>query len=113
MIQLIANPEKYDGKLVFVKGVGNLQYEGDAVYLNIDDYINGNTLNGLWITLDEDVISYEEAKKYNGKYVIIIGEFDKDNKGHFGSWSGSINHITRYDAIKEEPVVTGRSSIFP
>ena len=38
MVQLLATPEKYDGKLVRVIGVGNLEFEGNYLSLNKEDH---------------------------------------------------------------------------
>lgn len=96
IINLIATPEKYHGKVVRVIGVGNLEFEGDAIYLSRDDYKYVSN-NGLWIELGEKATSYDEAKKLNGKYVIVEGTFDKNDTGHMGMWSGSIKKISRYE----------------
>ena len=96
MISLIANPEKYDNKMVTVIGVGNLEFEGNKVCLSkndLDYHISGNC---FWLELSEET-PYEEAKNLNGKYVIIEGTFDVKNKGHFGRYSGTITNITRYE----------------
>ena len=96
MIQLIAAPEKYDGQLVRVIGVGNLEFEGNCISLSKEDlkYCVGNS---IWIELGEKALSYEEAQKYNGEYVIIEGIFDKDDCGHWDMFCGSIKNISRYD----------------
>ena len=52
LIQLIANPEKYDGKQVQVVGFLRLEFEGNALYLHEDDYTNnlyGNAV-GIGVT---------------------------------------------------------------
>lgn len=95
MVQLLTSPEKYDGKLVRVIGVGNLEFEANHLSLSKEDHTY-NTGNSIWIELGEKAISYEEAKKYNGKYVIVEGFFDKDDKGHFGMFCGAIKNISRY-----------------
>jgi len=96
VIQLIATPEKYDGQLVRVIGVGNLEFEGNCISLSKEDLKYG-VGNSIWIELGEKTISYEEAKKYNGEYVIIEGVFDKDDCGHMDMFRGSIKNISRYD----------------
>ncbi len=96
MIQLIANPEKYDGELVRVIGVGNLEFEGDCIALSKEDLKYG-VGNSIWIELGKKAISYEEAKQYNGEYVIVEGIFDKDYCGHMGLFRGSIKNINRYE----------------
>ena len=96
MIQLIATPEKYDGQLVRVIGVGNLEFEGNCISLSKEDLKYG-VGNSIWIELGKKTISYEEAQKYNGEYVIIEGVFDKDDCGHMDMFCGSIKNISRYD----------------
>ena len=96
MIQLIATPEKYDGQLVRVIGVGNLEFEGNCISLSKEDLKYG-VGNSIWIELDEKAISYEEAQQYNGEYVIIEGIFDKNDCGHMDMFCGSIKNISRYD----------------
>lgn len=103
MVQLLATPEKYDGKLVRVIGVGNLEFEGDSLSLNKEDYEHG-TGSSIWLELGEKAISYKEAKEYNGKYVIVEGFFDKDDCGHFDMFRGSIKDISRYDLWEREKV---------
>lgn len=96
LVQLIATPERYDGKLIRVHGVGNLEFEGNYLSLSKEDY-QYHVGNGVWLELGDRAISYEEAKEYNGKYVIVEGFYDKDDKGHFGMFHGSIKDISRYE----------------
>ena len=97
MIQLIATPERYHGKLVRVVGVGNLEFEGNAIYLSKDD-ISYQVYNAVWLDFDNNTtLSYAEAKKHNGKYVIVEGIFDKDHSGHMGLFHGAITNISRYE----------------
>lgn len=96
MVQLIATPEKYDGEFVRVIGVGNLEFEGNCLSLSKDD-LKYHTGNSIWIELGSKAISYEEAKQYNGEYVIVEGYFDKDDCGHMNLFCGSIKNISRYE----------------
>ena len=110
IIQLIANPAEYHGKKIMVHGVGNLSFEGTSVYLCIDNWYYLSTKNALWVTMNceiiddelwyyinDKLISYEEAQKYNGKYVLIEGTFDMYETGHGGLFSGGIYNVTRFD----------------
>lgn len=96
IVQLLAAPEKYDGKLVRVIGVGNLDIEVNYISLSKEDYAYGAG-NSIWIELRKKAISYDKAKEYNGKYVIVEGFFDKDDRGHFDMFCGSIKDISRYE----------------
>lgn len=97
IIQLIANPEAYHNKQVSVIGIGNLEFERNSLYYSKEDCENFIFKNGVWIELGENATPYEEAVKYNGKYVIVVGTYDMYQCGHFGMYSGSIVNIIRYD----------------
>ena len=53
ILQLLATPEKFDGKLVRVIGFLCLAFEGDAVYLHREDFDHGLTQNALWVDVPE------------------------------------------------------------
>ncbi|MEE1198014.1 MAG: hypothetical protein U0K54_02580 [Acutalibacteraceae bacterium] len=96
MLQLLTSPEKYDGKLIRVIGIGNIEFEGNCISPSIDDF-NHYTGNSIWIELDEEKTPYNEAWQHNGRYVIVEGIFDKDDCGHMGMFRGSIKNISRYE----------------
>ena len=95
MLQLISTPEKYDGKLVRVIGVGNIGFEDNCISLSKEDwkYMTGNE---IWLEFSELATPYEDAVKYNGEYVIIEGVYNKENRGHMGLFHGAIEHVSRY-----------------
>lgn len=92
MIQLIANPEKYDGQYVRVMGFLRLEFEGNALYLHQEDYEESLSKNGVWV----DVVETEANRKFNMKYVVIEGTFTS-NQGHMWAWSGGIRDIKRME----------------
>ncbi len=96
MVRLLANPEEYDGKLVRVIGVGNLEFEGNFIALSKEDYTHC-TDNTIWLEWGERAILYDEATAYNGEYVIVEGIYDKDDLGHFSLYCGAIKDISRYE----------------
>jgi hypothetical protein len=98
LIQLIANPEKYNGKLVRVIGVTNIGFEVNAIYTSKEHHKYGVTKNSLWISPDTKALGVKEDQltKYNGKYVLIEGIFNKDDTGHMGMNSGSIDKVSRF-----------------
>jgi len=72
IIQLISNPEKFDGKYVRLIGFVRLEFEGDAIYLHEDDYKYGLTRNGLWLDVSEDYYR-KDRQKFDQKYVLVEG----------------------------------------
>jgi hypothetical protein len=92
IVQLIATPEKYNGKLVLVGGFLRLEFEGDAIYLHEDDYRHGIYANALWVNLDAKTA--ENTDKLNLHYAFVEGTFDASRHGHGGLFPGTINNIT-------------------
>jgi hypothetical protein len=99
MIQLIANPKDYDGKLVRVGGFMNLEFDGNAIYLHQDDYKHNITKNGLGADVSDDI--RKKSADFDLKYVVVVGTFNAQMTGHLGLWSGSIQKITRCMAWPE------------
>ena len=91
MIQLVATPTEYHGKLIAVKAFLHLEFEGDALYLHREDYLRRIYKNGIWIELlgrrDEAYMPLSDH------YVEAIGIFDAESKGHFGMWSGTLKSV--------------------
>lgn len=97
LINLIATPREFDGKLVRVRGFARLEFEGTAIYLHREDYLQGITKNGLWLDVEPD--AKNRAARANNRYVIVEGVFSMANRGHLGLWSGSINNVARMDVV--------------
>lgn len=98
IIKLISTPEKYDGKQVQVIGYLNLEFEGNAIYLHKEDYSKGISQNGFWVNFSKEIAEKKNLKDYNKKYVIIVGTFDMNARGHMGMFGGTIKNITRLDS---------------
>jgi hypothetical protein len=93
LVQLIANPEKFDGKLVAVAGFLRLEMEGDALYLSRDDFLNGVTKNAIWIDLTPELV--KSRQQLNNRYVLLMGTFDASGHGHLGLFSGRMMNVSR------------------
>lgn len=112
IVNLIATPERYSGKVIRVDGVMVLQFEGDAIYLSKADAENHVFKNSISLQVDYPKLGIPEKepseleqrkqmlakanslKNMIGKYVLIEGVFDKNVRGHLGLSSGSIS-VTR------------------
>jgi hypothetical protein len=97
IINLIATPEKYHGKKIQIIGYLHLEFEGDAIYLHKEDYVNGIPDNGLWVNFSEDLAKKKKFEDYSDNYVIILGTFNKDSNGHMGLFNGTMDDIVRLD----------------
>ena len=92
LIQLIANPDKFDGKLVRVIGFLRLDFEGTVLYLHREDYEN-DLRNGIWVDATLDL--WKQEKTLNSNYVLVEGVFSSSFRGHMDMWCGSVSNIRR------------------
>jgi hypothetical protein len=93
IIELLANPIKYDGKQVEIIGFLRLEFEGDAIYLHKEDFEHAISKNAIWIDRPRD-LSEKQTAEVNNKYVICQGIFKFREHGHMGMFSGSLTHVT-------------------
>jgi len=100
IINLIANPDKYDGKVVRVQGIGNIEFEGNALYLSTEDYEVMNGMNAIGLVPDYGQLNATEADltALNGQPVLIEGVFEKNTEEYEYFFSGTINNVHRYEA---------------
>ena len=90
-IELIANPAKFDGKLIFVTGFLGLDPpDGDMLYLHKEDYDHGILLNAVGI--EESKQMWADREKLDLNYVSVVGVFRSGEKSH-NRYNG-IEHIT-------------------
>ena len=85
VIQLIANPNAYDGKRVRTSGYVHFQFEGNAVYLHKEDFIHDLYSNGLYLNADESI-----RAACQDRYASLEGLFSAKDRGHMSLWSGMI-----------------------
>jgi hypothetical protein len=93
MIQLIANPQQYDGTPIRLIAFLNLEFEGNALYLHREDFDKSLPSNAIWISLTDQ--QARGSKKLSGGYVLVEGIFSARDRGHFGMFSGSLQQINR------------------
>ncbi len=96
LIQLIANPDRYDKKTVRFIAYLHLEFEGDAVYLHRDDFVHAISKNAIWIDLPKD-IKPDEIKDVNDHYVICTAQFVAGRHGHMGMFAGELDNVTRLE----------------
>jgi hypothetical protein len=78
-LELIANPDKFDGQLVSVTGFLGLDPpDGNMLYLHKEDYDNGILLNGIGVEVTKEM--WNDREKLDGTYVQIVGIFQSGEK---------------------------------
>ncbi|MBW0164536.1 MAG: hypothetical protein HYI21_03230 [Sediminibacterium sp. Gen4] len=97
LVKLIANPEKYNGKRIQVIGYLHLEFEGNAIYLHEEDFKRRISANSFWVEFSSKLTKKRDLNKFNDKYVIIIGTFNVNEKGHMRMFGGTLDDIVRLD----------------
>ncbi len=97
MVQLIANAQKYDGKLIRVIGFLRLEFEGNELYLHREDYEKAISKNGIWVDVYSEAM--KQSKNLNMHYVLLEGIFGSNDLGEF---SGNIGKIRRAEIWPHE-----------
>jgi hypothetical protein len=106
LMELIAQPERFDGKPVRVIGYVHFEFDGNGLYLHREDYEHAISRNGVWLEPDESTIG---AATPNDRYVIVEGTFRARDRGHLGMWSGALTQVTRLEAWE----IVGKQLMIP
>ncbi len=94
MIDLIANPELFDGKKVMVRGYVHFEFEGDAIYLHKEDFLYGISRNALWLSLSSSKRA-NEFSECQDSYALVRGTFKAGVGGHNDMASGELHDIAK------------------
>jgi hypothetical protein len=97
IIQLIATPERFDGKPIRVIGFLHLEFEGNALYLHESDFCHRITSNAIWVGVGSP--PKDEQAALNNAYVLLEGVFSAQSKGHMGMFAGSVQRVTRLSGV--------------
>ena len=98
LIELIANPQNYHNKQVFVKGIGHFDKTSACIYMTTEDYEMKNTKNAVYISFEDEFFEEykEEIEEAEGKNVMLVGTFNAMSNGPDSAYSGSLKNIKRY-----------------
>ena len=99
LLQLLADPSRYEGRKVLVTGYCRLEFQGTAIFLHKQDYTH-TLAHHLWLVFPPASIT---AKIKNIDYCLVEGVFKPKNKGHMSLYRGAIENITRYEPWPPTP----------
>ena len=91
MVQLIANPDSFEGKRVAVVGFLNTEFEGDALYLHQEDLNARIHLSSVALVVPVNWSASSACR--NRSYVLLHGVFTAKTKGHAVWRAGSLESI--------------------
>jgi hypothetical protein len=93
MVQLLAAPEKFYGKMVSVVGFLGIEKDDARLYLSEEDYRRYIPDNGVWVDVNRQML--RDIEQIDIHYVIVVGAFkQKGEQIHFfGAGDGGITDI--------------------
>ena len=104
MTAVIANPERFDGRVVLLEGFVRIQFEEFAIFASEDDHRRNRSQNGFWLELPRDPVWYTDL---NGQHCWVRGRFSSRGSRRWGIWAGGI-HVSALvetrKAVHREPV---------
>ena len=95
LLELIANPERFHGRRVSVRGYVRIEFEGSAIYLSKESFEAGSMRDALWLTPAANSPFAKPGATFGPRYADVVGRFDAFDRGHFGMYSGAITEVTR------------------
>ena len=93
IVQLIATPERFEGKVIRVLGYVHLEFEGNSIYLHQEDYVHLITTNALWLDEPQCFVGIKHEKRFTSGYALVMGTFTSKQRGHNSLFSGKISNI--------------------
>lgn len=94
MVALVAEPQRYDGKIIRTVGFLCIEFEGDAVYVHEEDFRRGLMKNSMALRLSKS--QEQQFRHLTQTYAIIEGQVYA-NGLESGDWAGAIGNITRLE----------------
>lgn len=96
LVALLANPERYDGRRVFVSGFVSLEFEDCGLHLDRTAYEAGLQRNAIWLDRPKWLNS-RDTQRLSQRYADVAGTFEASGRGHMGSYSGTLTQLRLID----------------
>lgn len=103
IVQLIADPQTFDGKRVLTYGFATIGPERNYLYLSREDADHGLLTNAVLLDLPTMKETLRHAQ-LDSRYVLVEGRFDASHKDAFVPANGGLRNITRLELV--EPMLT-------
>jgi hypothetical protein len=95
MVALVANPQRYEGKITRTVGFLCVEFEGNALYVHDEDYRHGLSKNSMALRLSDS--QSKQFKSLSLRYVIIEATAYANGLESTAEWAGALGNITRLE----------------
>lgn len=107
LINLIARPTSFEGKLIEVDGFASTGFEAGTLYLTKGDLNYAIRLNGIELSIENKYLT--KFRQYNGKCCRVVGKFFNKNKKSNDEFIGALEVFSMSEL--NEVKVQSRDSI--
>jgi len=94
---ILLRPSNYSRKRVQLTGYARIEFEGNALYMNLRSCETREASKAVWLTLGWPLP--ESLLAHDGQHVVVEGVFNPDNRGHFGLFAGALEDIGRIEPV--------------
>jgi hypothetical protein len=95
---VLADPGRYEGRVVSVRGFVHLARNQDVIYLHVDDYRWGLEANGIWLHMPK--CANRANQPVTSGYMSVVGNLTTKLHGFADGWVGEIDNITQCRLIE-------------
>lgn len=107
MVELIANPEDYEGERVRVEGFGSIEFEYIGLTLSREDGEYLITKNGVGLDLSSE--QFREHQHLNERFLRVEGRFTITPSRSYDLWSARLEDVSRIEPISTKGELTDLS----
>jgi len=98
----LADPEKFDGRLISVRGFYHAEFESSGLYTSRDDARHFITESAIWIGAAAKGLGTNRISRVNDTYVLAEGIFHSTPKGGgTGAFVGELKDVTLFVTVPE------------
>ena len=108
LIQLVANPDKFHGKLVRVRGFLVVEAEHSAIFMSPDDAEMQILANAISLGGELAGVEGSEEAYGSGRWMLVEGIFKANEQGTGTQYGGLIDNLSRV-----EPLIRTRIKVYP
>lgn len=93
ILKIVAEREQLKDTEIVVCGYGRCQFEGKAIYQDLNALHKLDFARALWVRIDDKHPLWQTFKNNDGKFIEIRGRLNLRDTGHGGLYAGSLEDI--------------------
>src|SRR6267154_1164449 len=115
LVQLLANPERYDGGKIQAAGFFLYKGEQHAVFLTSEDAANGISQNSIAVVLQPPNYKPDDLTQLDGKFISVKGTFNArgiPQETEQTQTDRRVPQIVAIEEVRSPPYATEQATVF-